>query len=196
VFSCCCWQFKTVWAAHDAVSLNSFAVSNTLNTFTSCKYKKLWIWTYKSPNIGVKNFSPGGPIAGFHKSLNVEHCIFCLKISSKKTSYSVFRATFVLWEQMRTRKTRDIKINMTCASDFRLKKLYLFLHIFLIFSRENSSLGTSPPMLKSVWNHIKVNSIICSTRILKEICLKNRNKHFAIPIASKYYIWPIFQLLK
>jgi hypothetical protein len=61
---------------HDAVSLNSFAVSNTLNTFTSCKHKKLWIWTYKSPNIGVKNFSPVGPIAGFHKSLNVEHCIF------------------------------------------------------------------------------------------------------------------------
>jgi hypothetical protein len=26
--------------AHDAVSLNSIAVSNTLNTFTSCKYKK------------------------------------------------------------------------------------------------------------------------------------------------------------
>jgi hypothetical protein len=41
VFSCCCWQVKlnSLTAAHDAVSLNSFAVSNTLNTFTSCKYK-------------------------------------------------------------------------------------------------------------------------------------------------------------
>jgi hypothetical protein len=29
-------QFKP---AHNAVSLNSFAVSNTLDTFTSCKYK-------------------------------------------------------------------------------------------------------------------------------------------------------------
>jgi hypothetical protein len=38
--------------------------------------KKLWVWTYKSPNIGVKNFSAVGPIAGFHKSLNIEHCIF------------------------------------------------------------------------------------------------------------------------
>jgi hypothetical protein len=55
---------------------NSFAVSNTLNIFTSCKYKKLWIWTYKSPDIGVKNCSPAGPIARFHKSLNVEHCFF------------------------------------------------------------------------------------------------------------------------
>jgi hypothetical protein len=45
---------------------------------------------------------------------------------------------------------------MTCGSDFRLKKLYLFLHIFvLIFSRENSRLGTSPPMMKSVWSHLK-----------------------------------------
>jgi hypothetical protein len=37
---------------------------------------------------------------------------------------------------------------MTCGSNFRLKKLYLFLHIFLTFSRENSRLGTSPPMIK------------------------------------------------
>ena len=41
---------------------------------------------------------------------------------------------------------------MTCGSDFRLKKLYLFLHIFLTFSRENSRLGTSLPMMKSVWS--------------------------------------------
>ena len=56
---------------------------------------------------------------------------------------------------MRTKKTQNIKINMTCGSDFRLKKLYLFLHIFVIFSRENSRLGTSPPMMKSVWSHLK-----------------------------------------
>jgi hypothetical protein len=56
---------------------------------------------------------------------------------------------------MRTRKTQNIKINMTCGSDFRLKKLYLFLHIFLTFSRENPRLGTSPPMMKSVWSHLK-----------------------------------------
>jgi hypothetical protein len=38
---------------------------------------------------------------------------------------------------MRTRKTQNIKINMTCGSDFRLKKLYLFLHIFFnIFARK------------------------------------------------------------
>ena len=58
---------------------------------------------------------------------------------------------------MRTRKTQNIKINMTCGSDFRLKKLYLFLHIFLTFSRENSRLGTSPPMMKSVWSHLKIS---------------------------------------
>jgi hypothetical protein len=39
---------------------------------------------YKSPNIGVKNFSPVGPIDGFHKSLNVEHCIFYLKCLLKR----------------------------------------------------------------------------------------------------------------
>jgi hypothetical protein len=39
VFSCCCDKLKQFEPAHDAVSLNSFAVSNTLNTFTSCKYK-------------------------------------------------------------------------------------------------------------------------------------------------------------
>jgi hypothetical protein len=55
---------------------------------------------------------------------------------------------------MRTKKTQNIKINMTCGSDFRLKKLYLFLHIFVIFSREISRLGTSPPMMKSVWSHL------------------------------------------
>ena len=33
-------------------------------------------------------------------------------------------------------RLKKIKINMTCGSDFRLKKLYLFLHIFLTFSRE------------------------------------------------------------
>ena len=33
-------KLKQFELAHDAVSLNSFAVSNTLNTFTSCKYKK------------------------------------------------------------------------------------------------------------------------------------------------------------
>jgi hypothetical protein len=55
---------------------------------------------------------------------------------------------------MRTRKTQNIKINMTCGSDFRLKNIYLFLHIFLTFSRENSRLGTSPPMMKSVWSHL------------------------------------------
>ena len=49
---------------------------------------------------------------------------------------------------------------MTCGSEFRLKKLYLFLHIFVIFSRENSRLGTSPPMMKSVWSHLKRLSII------------------------------------
>ena len=43
----------------------------------------------------------------------------------------------------------------SCGSDFRLKKLYLFLHIFLTFCRENSRLGTSPPMMKSVWSHLK-----------------------------------------
>ena len=53
------------------------------------------------------------------------------------------------------KKTQNIKINMTCGSDFRLKKLYLFLHIFVIFSRENSRLGTSPPMMKIVWSHLK-----------------------------------------
>jgi hypothetical protein len=57
------------------------------------------------------------------------------------------------WEQLR--KTQNIKINMTCGSDFWLKKLYLFLHIFLTFSRENSRLGTSLPMMKSVWSHLK-----------------------------------------
>ena len=60
---------------------------------------------------------------------------------------------------MRTRKTQNIKINMTCGSDFRLKKLYLFLHIFSTFSRENSRLGTSPPMMKSVWSHLKWEKI-------------------------------------
>jgi hypothetical protein len=59
---------------------------------------------------------------------------------------------------MRTRKTQNIKINMTCGSDFRLKKLYSFLHIFLTFSRVNSRLGTSPPMMKSVWSHLKHES--------------------------------------
>ena len=33
-------KLKLFEPAHDAVSLNFFAVSNTLNTFTSCKYKK------------------------------------------------------------------------------------------------------------------------------------------------------------
>ena len=33
-------KLKQFEPAHDAVSLNSFAVSNTLNTFTSCKYKR------------------------------------------------------------------------------------------------------------------------------------------------------------
>ena len=68
---------------------------------------------------------------------------------------------------MRTRKTQNIKIDMTCGSGFRLKKLYLFLHIFLTFSRENSRLGTSPPMMKSVWSHLKVEcylSKMSSTR--------------------------------
>ena len=37
-------NLKQFEPAQDAVSLNSFAVSNTLNTFTSCKYKKLWIY--------------------------------------------------------------------------------------------------------------------------------------------------------
>jgi hypothetical protein len=45
---------------------------------------------------------------------------------------------------------------MTCGSDFRLKKLYLFLYIVLKFSRENSRLGTSPPMMKSVWSHLNI----------------------------------------
>ena len=51
---------------------------------------------------------------------------------------------------------------MTCGSDFRLKKLYLFLPIFLTFSRENLSgensirFGTSPPMMKSVWSHLNI----------------------------------------
>ena len=33
-------KLKQFEPARDAVSLNSFAVSNTLNIFTSCKYKK------------------------------------------------------------------------------------------------------------------------------------------------------------
>jgi hypothetical protein len=40
VFSVVVDKLKQFEPAHDAVSLNSFAVSNTLNTFTSCKYKK------------------------------------------------------------------------------------------------------------------------------------------------------------
>ena len=52
---------------------------------------------------------------------------------------------------------------MTCGSDFRLKKLYLFLHIFLTFSLENSRLGTSPPMMKSVWSHLKAGNILLIT---------------------------------
>jgi hypothetical protein len=36
-------KLKQFEPAHDAVSLNSFAVSSTLNTFTSCKCKRLWI---------------------------------------------------------------------------------------------------------------------------------------------------------
>ena len=36
----CVFMLKQFEPAHDAVSLNSFAVSNTLNTFTSCKYNK------------------------------------------------------------------------------------------------------------------------------------------------------------
>ena len=62
---------------------------------------------------------------------------------------------------LRTNENKEdsklIKINMTCGSDFRLKKLYLLLHIFLTFSRENSRLGTSLQMMKSVWSHL--NSI-------------------------------------
>jgi hypothetical protein len=60
---------------------------------------------------------------------------------------------------MRTRNTQNIKINMTCGSDFRLNKLYLFLNIFLTFSGENSRLGTSPPMMKSVWSHLKAHFV-------------------------------------
>jgi hypothetical protein len=89
VFSSVLKQFEP---AHDAVSLNSFGVSTLWIHLLVVSTKKLCIWTYKSPNIGVKNFSPVGPIAGFHKSLNVERCIFYLKMSSKKTSYSMFRA--------------------------------------------------------------------------------------------------------
>jgi hypothetical protein len=78
-------KLKQFEPAHDAVSLNSFAVSNTLNTFTSCKYKKLWIYmNLKILKYWVKNFSPVGPIAGFDKSLNVEHCIFTLKCLLKR----------------------------------------------------------------------------------------------------------------
>jgi hypothetical protein len=65
---------------------------------------------------------------------------------------------------MRTRKTQNIKINMNCGSDFRLKKLYLFLHIFLTFSRENSRLGTNRPMMKSVCSHLNnIDRCYCSS---------------------------------
>jgi lipopolysaccharide/colanic/teichoic acid biosynthesis glycosyltransferase len=60
-------------------------------------------------------------------------------------------------KKRRTRKTQNIKINMTCGSDFRLKKVDLLLQIFLTCSRENSRVGTSPPMMKSVWSHLKTN---------------------------------------
>jgi hypothetical protein len=60
---------------------------------------------------------------------------------------------------MRKRNTQNIKINMTCGSEFRLNKLYIFLDIFLTFSRENSRLGTSPAMMKSVWSHLKAHFV-------------------------------------
>jgi hypothetical protein len=61
-------------------------------------------------------------------------------MSSRKISYSMFRAksgrSLLFEKKMRTRKTQNIKINITCGLDFRLEKLYLFLHIFNIFARK------------------------------------------------------------
>jgi hypothetical protein len=84
---------------------------------------------------------------------------------------------------MRTRKTQNIRINMTCGSDFRLKKLYLFLHIFLTFSRENSRLDTSPPMMKSVWSHLKGHRAgNCTVKYRCNVC--NGAHHVALCDAS------------
>ena len=100
---------------------------------------------------------------------------------------------------MRTRKTQNIKINMTCGSDFRLKKLYLFLHIFLTFSRENSRLGTSPPMMKSVWSHLnsarpkfftlcKINELTCAYMFSQAHFQKNTHKKvFSLVEISNIY---------
>ena len=77
---------------------------------------------------------------------------------------------------MRTRKTQNIKINMTCGSEFRLKKLYLFLHIFLTFSRENSRLGTSPPMMENVWSHLKWHcTLVHASYFIILLCLMPDN---------------------
>jgi hypothetical protein len=90
---------------------------------------------------------------------------------------------------MRTRKTQNIKINMTCGSDFRLKKLYLFLHIFLTFSRENSRLDTSPPMMKSVWSHLKSKPNVpwLTSTIKKQIRERDGLKSLAIRHQSENY---------
>jgi hypothetical protein len=45
-------KLKQFELARDADSLNSFAVSNTLDTFTSCKYKKTLDMNH---SIGIEN---------------------------------------------------------------------------------------------------------------------------------------------
>jgi hypothetical protein len=139
-------QFEPV---QDAVSLNSFAVGNTLSTFTSCKYKKLWIWTYKSPNIEVKNFSPVGPIAGFHiKSLNVEHCIFTLKCLIKRL---VIQCSELNQDEVCSLKTNENKDDSKHQNKHDLwflfqteKVVFIFAYIFNIFARKLNIRYQSP----------------------------------------------------
>jgi hypothetical protein len=103
--------------------------------------KELWIWTYKSPNIGVKNFSPVGPIAGFNKSLNVEHFIFYLKMSSKKTS--LIQCSELNQDEVCSLRTNENKEDSKHQNKHDLwfgflteKVVFIFAYIFNIFARK------------------------------------------------------------
>ena len=92
-------------------------------------YELILIARYWSKNFclsGVRTFN----IAFFTLKCLLERLVIQCSCRAKSGRSLFFE------EKMRTWNTQNIKINMTCGSDFRLKKLYLFLYIFNIFARK------------------------------------------------------------
>jgi hypothetical protein len=142
--------------------------------------KKLWIWTYKSPNIGVKTFRRSGRSPVFTRVWTLNIAFFTLKCLLKRL---VIQCSGLNQDEVCSLRTNENKEDSKHQNKHDLwfgfyteKVVFIFAYIFNIFARKLKIRYQSPNDEKcmELYGATLINQFIHSLFIIYMYLLKLR----------------------